>query len=57
MFRSAAKETLAFGHVLETFLFSRCISQERGDTNKTATHVDNMLTLVSVCGKRALSEL
>ena len=57
MFRSAAKETLAFGHVLETFLFSRCISQERGDTNKTATHVDNMLTLVSVCGKRALSKL
>ena len=32
MFRSAAKETLAFGHVLETFLFSQCISQERSKT-------------------------
>ena len=47
-----------FGHdfeshrfVLDTFLKEKC------DTKKTATHVDNMLTLVSVCDKRALSEL
>ena len=32
-------------------------SRSKCDTKKTATHVDNMLTLVSVCGKRALSEL
>ena len=27
------------------------------DSEKTATHVDNMLTMVSVCGERAASEL
>ena len=61
----AAKETLAFGHVLETYFdveFESCVFmtyllKEKCDTKKTATHVDNMLTLVSVCGKRALSEL
>ena len=53
MFRSAAKETLAFGHVFGNVSFWQCISQGRSDTNKTATHVDNMLISVSVCGKRA----
>ena len=57
MFRSAAKETLAFGHVFGNVSFWQCISQGRSDTNKTATHVDNMLISVSVCGKRALGEL
>ena len=31
--------------------------KEKCDTKKTATHVDNILTLVSLCGERALSEL
>ena len=37
--------------------FHDAFLKEKCDTKKTATHVDNMLTLVSVCGKRALSEL
>jgi len=31
--------------------------KEKVDSEKTATHVDNMLTMVSVCGERAVSEL
>ena len=46
-----------FGHDFESHRFVLyAFLKERCDTEKTATHVDNMLTLVSVCGKRALSE-
>ena len=31
--------------------------KKKVDSKKTATHVDNMLTMVSVCGERAVSEL
>ena len=34
MFRRAAKETLAFGHVLETFCFRDAFLKRRNDTKK-----------------------
>ena len=60
IWKGLLKKPLAFGRVLETCFdvkFESCafmtyLLKERINNEKDRTHVDNMLTLVSVCGKK-----